>query len=122
MSPTIINGADTIKAQKQKPGREEFKRMPGYWEKPAQVHRAGVGIVDGYEWGVKFRPNEHGRVTKQARQVHDLMAPAARAADRLYKERHGGGYEPRARMRGRTVLRAIGSKLFRLIRGRWVPA
>jgi hypothetical protein len=55
------------------------KGLPGYYEKPGKVWRTGVGYVDGYKWGVKFKPNENGKMTRTAAAIGEGMRPFNRA-------------------------------------------
>lgn len=73
-----------------KPTRDDVKSLPGYWERPAKVHRTGVGLVDGYEWGVRFRPNDgHGRMTRTAEAIGQMMKPWAAEAVAHEADRRG---------------------------------
>ena len=66
----VKSGAE---AHKKKPTEADFKGKPGYWKKYKP---------DGsYEWGYKYTPNDgHGKLTKEAQEVHEMMTPFNHAA------------------------------------------
>jgi hypothetical protein len=98
------------------PGREQFKNDPGYYEREAKVWRTGVGFVDGYEWGCKIPANDgHGKLTKKAQELGEMIAPSVRAEDLRQAKLQGvtKRWEPRMRGRGTTLMRTCGGKLYR---------
>ena len=80
------------------PLMSEFKGRPGYKEQAAKVWRTGVGFVDGYETRYSFPPNRDGKLTKQASEVGEAMAPFNRAElERQARLQHA---LPKVRLKG----------------------
>lgn len=64
--------AEVGRVERLKPTEADFTGKPGHWRK----YRA-----DGtYEWGFKFRPNEDGKLTRDAEMVGEMFRPHNRAA------------------------------------------
>lgn len=71
---------DRKAAVRKRPTRDDCKKMPGYYERPAKVLRSGVGFVDGFEWGVKIKPNDgHGKLTNAGAESVEMMRPSMEA-------------------------------------------
>ena len=106
-----------------KPTWNDLKHLPGYWEKPAKVMRTGVGMVDGFERGISFKPNEGGKLTKTAAAIGEAMKPFARADNERIMNKTG--IEPHRLMRckGKRVMIADSAgKLWKRIGDEWVEA
>ena len=87
---SLSEAKDRARVESLAPGRDDLRKLPGYWERPAKVHRTGVGMVDGYEWGVKFAPNDgHGRLSKTAQAVGEMMSPSWYAGTALEADARG---------------------------------
>lgn len=107
---------DLARVNALKPGREEFRKMPGYYEKEK--------AEGGYDWGAKYAPNDGAttdtRKTKQANEVGDLFKPFARAHEEYNAKWGGGPGSFGGRGRGRRVARIRGG-VFQVWNGeKWV--
>ena len=92
--------------QSLKPTENDFKGMPGYFQK----EKPG----GGYEWGVDYKSNEGGKLTQQAEEVREAMTPHWRADTERVRNLNGFAHEPRMRVKGeRTMVSRPDGSLWR---------
>ncbi len=119
--PDVLTPAQTkaiAKAEALKPIEADFKNMPGYWQKPAKVMRAGVGMVDGYEWGVDAKSR-----SREAAAIGEAMTPHWKASEEAYRNRTGQAYEPGMRVKGnRHMIATADGRLLVRRDGEWTEA
>jgi hypothetical protein len=112
--------AAVAKEQSLLPTRDDFRRMPGYWEKPAKVHRTGVGLVDGYKWGVSASAAKgEEKLRAHHAAVGELMAPSWNAATE--RQLNASGVEPHSPMRIKATRRYMDGQWYRRVGCHWIP-
>lgn len=65
---TLESVKEKDKTDRLLPTRDQFRNLPGYWEKP------------NGKWGCKIKTNEHGKLTREGALLVDVMKPYARAS------------------------------------------
>jgi hypothetical protein len=108
------------KAEALKPTRDDLKHLPGYYERPAKVLRSGVGMVDGYEWGVTAKGQ-----SREAAAIGEAMTPHWKASEEAYRNRTGQAYEPRKKPKGvRLMIATPDGRIWKRVNGnaQWTEA
>jgi len=118
---------DRERVQRLKPKEDDFKGKKGY-ERYHVVEVGGQRVKvqgeapDGsYKWAYHFKPNDHGKLTREAAEVGEMLRPFQRAdIERVENMPPSAALaESTERSRGRSRTHVTGSPVECRAGGRW---